>query len=352
MIANLVKSVIFFCILVLVFACHRERTTHRAFYYWKSNFNIDTFEKKSVNDLAVKKLYVKFFDVSWNGHAERPEPAAKLRIDSASLRWMKQSGLELVPVIFITNETLDKIRPETINALGDRIAYLLKGTLEENLIVSGINEIQFDCDWTASTKDKYFELLNYLKVLPTFSNKQFSATIRLYQAKYTGKTGVPPVSRGLLMCYNMGNLKDNKTYNSILQASELKKYIDNLNAYPLPLDIALPLFEWKVLFRRDQYAGLISNLPDSAIANTNLFKSFENRFESIADTTIYGYSFQKGDVLRVEKSNYDEIIKTAAALSSQLVTPDFTISLYHLDSLTLSKYKKDELENIYNSLRQ
>lgn len=346
------KSTIFFCVVALVLSCSRDRLTHRGFYYWKSNFLVTESEKKSMADLQVKKLYVKFFDVNWNNLAEKPEPAAKIRFDSSSRQWLRQSGIELVPVVFITNETLDKIQTETVNALGDRIAYLLKGLLDDNLFVQGIREIQFDCDWTAGTKEKYFELIKYLKLLPLFSNKQLSATVRLYQSKYTGKAGIPPVDRGLLMCYNMGNLKDPKTGNSILDAAELKKYIDNLNAYPLPMDIALPLFEWKVLFRRDQFAGLISNLPDAALSDTTLFKNYTNRFESRADTTLFGYALKKGDVLRIEKSNYDEIMKTAAALTSQLVTPEFTISLYHLDSLTLSKYKKDELETIYNSLRK
>jgi hypothetical protein len=66
---------------------------------------------------------------------------------------------------------------------------------------------------------------------------------------------------------------------------------------------------------------------------------------------LFGYELKKGDVLRTETSHYDEILKAATALSPQLKTTDFTISLYHLDSLNLSKYKKDELETIYNSLR-
>ena len=141
-----------------------------------------------------------------------------------------------------------------------------------------------------------------------------SATIRLHQIKFLAKTGVPPVSKGLLMCYNMGNLKNPATKNSIIETEELKKYIDNLAAYPLPLDVALPLFNWKVLFRNNTYAGLIQNLPDSLLTNPFISKA-GNRYLFLKDSLLAGYPFKKGDVLRNEQSEYSEIISTAGAIS-------------------------------------
>ena len=152
------------------------------------------------------------------------------------------------------------------------------------------------------------------------------------------------------MCYNMGNLKDSKTGNSILEANELEKYIENLNSYPLPLDIALPLFEWKVLFRNNQFDGIISNISDSALAGVATASG--NNYTFNKDTLLVGYPFRKGDVLRVEKSSYNEIIKTANLLSPKLRTEEFTLSLFHLDSTVLSKFSKNELETIYNSLNK
>ncbi len=62
-----------------------------------------------------------------------------------------------------------------------------------------------------------------------------------------------------------GQFKNPATNNSIIEHNELKKYISNLARYPLPLDVAFPLFEWKVLFRKGNYAGLIQKLPDSIL---------------------------------------------------------------------------------------
>ncbi len=333
----------------LIGSCKQHRQTTRAFYLWKTTFEGDSIEKKVLTELQVKKLYIKLFDVTWNNEQERPEPAAKILFERTALSWLNQSAIEIIPTVFITNETLEKIKPETIGELGERINSLLRNFLGEYNI-RNVTEIQIDCDWTASTKEKYFELLRFLKSLPNFISRQLSVTIRLYQCKYYNKTGVPPANRGLLMCYNMGNLKDPGTNNSILETAELKKYTDNLNAYPLPLDIALPLFEWIVLFRKNTFKGIITKLPDSFLQNTQLFKSRENNYELLTDTVLNGYEVKKGDVLRKEASRYDELLKATAVLSPQLLTPNFTISLYHLDSSTISKFKKDELEAIYNSL--
>ena len=65
-----------------------------------------------------------------------------------------------------------------------------------------------------------------------------SATIRLHQLKFIGESGIPPVDKGLLMCYNMGDLHRLRISNSILETAELKKYIKQLSVYPLKLDVA------------------------------------------------------------------------------------------------------------------
>lgn len=343
------KITIFFAALAVGAGCApKEIKTHPAFYYWKSTLQANAAEQETLQRHQVKDLYVKFFDVTWNSQMEKPEPAAKIQIDSASKAFLKAGKMNVIPTVFITNETLENIIPEAVNKLGERIYYLLTGLLDENNLLD-IKEVQFDCDWTESTRDKYFELLRYMKMLPKLADKTLSVTIRLYQCKYKDKAGVPPANRGLLMCYNMGNLKNPETKNSILDTEELQKYIGNLNDYPLPLDIALPVFEWNVLFRQGQYAGLINQLPDSAL-NGGVCTSNGNYKEMIVDTVLNGYSLQKGDRLRRESSQFTEIMKAAAALKPQLITPEFNLVLYHLDSATIKKYSSDELEKIFNSL--
>ena len=107
---------------------------------------------------------------------------------------------------------------------------------------TAIHEIQFDCDWTQSTKEKYFKFLRHFRQLQNDPTFQLSATIRLHQIKFANQTGVPPVNRGMLMFYNMADLESIKTPNSILDLEVAHQYIDSQTTYELPLDFALPIF--------------------------------------------------------------------------------------------------------------
>ena len=333
--------------LLFLFSCNqhptqKDRNTTRGFYYWKSVFKLSDAEKITMDSLKVSTLYLKCFDVDWNENSNQPNPVAQVRIiDTSYLQ-----KINVVPVVFITNECILKLDSSQSNVLAEKIYKLVK-QITTNCNLENINELQIDCDWTASTREKYFSILKRIKNLA--APLSISATIRLHQVKYTSRVGIPPVDRGLLMCYNMGNLKDPATNNSIIEASELKKYIGNLSNYSLPLDVAFPLFDWKVLFRNNTYTGLIQNLNDSSLIDT-FIKNDNKRYVFLRDTTILGYSFKKDDVLRSENSDYNSIIATAKLVNERLSQSNLRVSLYHLDSITLSKYSFHEMENIFNSI--
>lgn len=328
---------------------HQDRTLERGFYYWKSIADIKPSEQQTMQQLQATKLYIKFFDVSWNGPAKMAVPVAKIRFTDSSRAFIQRNQLAIIPTVFITNETMLSADSSTAVTLADQIANLLEGTIREYNFTN-IPEIQIDCDWTASTRDKYFALLEKLQQHELLRNKVLSATIRLYQCKYRNKTGVPPVKRGLLMCYNMGNLKDPLAQNSILDPAELEKYLTGLPKYPLPLDIGLPVFSWKVVFRNGGYKGLIQELPDTDLQVASLTNRKGNTYELLQDTILRNYELKKGDLIRQEDSNFGDIIKAASLLNPQLVNSHFSVVLFHLDSLTLHKYSNHELEKIFNSL--
>ncbi len=326
-------------------SCNENNQTRQiepSFYYWKSVLNITAFEKQKLDSLKVKTIYLKFFDVDWDEATRKPLPVAKLQAAKDEL----QGGFTIIPVVFITNECIQKIDTSQVKQLAENI-YSLILEIKQSIGIDSIPEIQIDCDWTEATKDKYFQLLNNLK--PQTTNYKLSATIRLHQIKFLSKTGIPPVDRGLLMCYNMGNLKKPATKNSILETDELKKYTGNLSRYPLPLDVAFPLFNWKVLYRNNMYSGLIQGLPDAAFSNSFCTKN-GNRYRVLKDTLLQGYDLRKGDMLRDEQSDIKEVLAAAGEISRHLKNTPLRVSLYHLDSVILSKYSTHELESIYNSL--
>ena len=338
-------------ILCCLFSCKEKKESRQiqpSFYYWKSILNLTNFEKQKLDSLKVKTIYLKFFDVDWDDAAKKPVPEAKLQASSYPQGPVGklQGGISIIPVVFITNECIQKIDSSQTKPLAEKIMQLLKSMITETDFDS-IPEVQIDCDWTASTRDKYFDLLKNIKSLKP--NAKISVTIRLHQIKFLSKTGIPPVDRGLLMCYNMGNLKDPATKNSILETEELKKYTGNLSTYPLPLDVAFPLFDWKVLYRNNIYTGLIQGLPDAAFSNSFCSKS-SNRYLILKDTLLQGYDLRKGDMIRDEQSDIKEVLYAADEIGKHLKNTPLRVSLYHLDSVILSKYSTHELESIYSSL--
>ena len=341
--------IIFIAVCVILAACsnikkHEPREIERSFYYWKSVFKLSTEEKNAITDLKIQTLYIKYFDIDWNDASQIALPIAQLTMPDSN--FLRITQLNIVPTVFITNETIFKINILQTKELAENIMLLVK-KMNINFGIS-IKEMQIDCDWTESTKEKYFSLLKYLKQLD--NELIFSATIRLHQIKYLNKTGVPPVKKGMLMCYNMGNLANVETHNSILELNETKKYIGNLNTYPLPLDVAFPLFEWKVLFRQGIFKGLMENMPDS-LMNENIFTKKENKYVALVDTTICGYEIKRNDVVRLEQCSYSDLLQVVNLISNKLKTGNIKVSLFDLDKLTLKKYTQHEIENICDAMR-
>jgi hypothetical protein len=287
-------------------------------------------------------MYIRLFDVDEDKVLSRPAPVAPVRMGA------KDSGFTYVPVVFVTQKALIALNDTTIEELAQNICALA----ERICGMSGIdpNELQIDCDWTASTKNKYFALLNMLKQQPFMKGKSLSCTIRLNQVKFQVYCGIPPVDRGLLMCYGMGNLKKTGPFNSILNAAEAKEYLRHVDSYPMPLDIALPVFEWCILFREQQFKGILHDITPDAVKNSALFKLQDhNLYTCLQDTTWLGYKFKINDIVRVEQPGYEDILSIANYSAQQIRNPDVIVILFDCDSITLNKFSKNELEAIYNS---
>lgn len=320
-----------------------ERKVTPAIYFWKSQFNPGGFEKKRLDSLDVQTFYIKFFDIAWNGAMNQALPVAKIFTrDTAYLRSKK-----IIPTVFITNEVFYKMDSSGSKSLAKNAGELIQKYISLYGL-SNVPEIQIDCDWTASTRNKYFSFLKEIKTQVTVP--VLSATIRLHQVKYTKTSGVPPVDRGLLMCYNMGNLQNEQSSNSIIDPDEFRKYQSYIQDYPLPLDVGLPLFEWYVLFRNHQYAGLLSSIPASIL---NTFKKESNHsFQVIRDTLVDGRSLKAGDIIRYENSSVTSVDDIVLQLNKRLATKNLRVALYHCDSIILSKYPIHDLENFYSGLRR
>lgn len=321
-------------IILLCTACStKPREVTHAFYFWKQRYQGETAAP------LANKLYVKMFDVAWDATKHIAHPVAIL-----DKRANFPDSTEIVPVVFLMNEIWQK---EDTLLMAQRVCTLLEKLCKD----VKVKEVQLDCDWTRNSKETYFAFLRNVRQQAFMANKQLSVTIRLHQVKYTRSNGIPPADKGLLMCYNMGNLRKWGDHNSILNMEELKAYTadDQIRHYPLSLDLALPLFEWSVLFRNKLYAGLLRNMESTQLENTTLFKQQGKQlYTSLLDTTLNGYVIRRGDVIRLETCSPDLLKKAARYLSRQRQDYDPTVIFYHLDPLILRKYDRHELETIYN----
>ncbi|MBX2872478.1 MAG: hypothetical protein KTR30_10275 [Saprospiraceae bacterium] len=236
--------------------------------------------------------------------------------------------------------------------LAQRLHQLIE-KLSQQLGSPVIPEIQIDCDWSQQTRNSYFLLLHTLKNQYLRTDQLLSATIRLHQLKYPDQTGIPPVDRGMLMFYNMGEVTQWSEPNSILNLEIAAQYISPASPYPIPLDLALPLFRWGVLFRDGQMIRLINELGLEQLQDTSRFAWIDNtHVQVIKSTYLNGYYLYKGDQFRLEVSELADLQKAVEMLKSYFPRKSFTLAYYHLDMPILRRFPYEALSSLAEQFEQ
>ncbi len=335
---------ILYCGLMLLLffsACkeNNKRQVSPAFYHWKNSIDLSDTEYQYLSKLEANKIYLRFFDVDWQNNAVIP-------ISVLENNKPFPDSIAIVPTVFITNRTLLNVSDHGLQGLGDKILKKIK-QLSTPFEKNDISEVQFDCDWSPKTQKKYFDLLVYLKNELKLQGKKISATIRLHQIKYFEETGVPEVDRGVLMFYNMDDVDDWNTENSIINNAIAKKYLYNFDRYPLPLDLALPIFKWGIVFQDEKFTRIINSLDENDVRDSTRFiKIGENRFEVLKSTYLKGYYLYQNDQIRLEKVEASQLQNAAILLSEQIQNPELNLIFYHLDSIQIQDHPYEELKDI------
>jgi len=330
------RKVFLLVFLAFLCSCKENKKPHgHSFYYWKTTFDYpDTLGQGETVKLGVNHFYVHFFDVDWSENLAMPVPKGEADMHYHHPFFM---DMHYTPVVVITNRTFERMSEAWCDSLARKITQKI-GRMRSD---TNQRELQIDCDWTVGTKDKYFMFLKAFKAQNP--GLVISATIRLYPYKYYKKLGVPPVDRGMLMCYNMGSAAEVGTKNSIFDVEELKKYLGG--NYPLPLDVGLPIFHWQVWFRNGQFKGIIhtGKIPDDTVA----IKEFApHRYRFTVDTVINDVYYREGDELRREAPDTHELEKAIGIINDKL--PDYVrITFFDWNDSSIAKYEK-VIEDIYN----
>lgn len=338
----------FTLLMLLVFTlcltgCNNHDQIERSFYYWQSNFSLSDDMQQALKDAEVTKLYVKFFDITWNHETAQPVPVADISFSS-----LVPAQTKIVPVVFITNQTLENIDTTATKLLAFKISKRIQGIITTNQLPTP-EEIQIDCDWTGGTREKYFLLLTELQKFPLFQNTIWSATIRLHQVKFMENTGIPPVDRGMLMFYNMGNIEDINTPNSIYDKNTAAQYTERIEEYPLPLDAAIACYSWGLLFDGNELIKIFYPLYAEEILPSDFIKKQEGLYIAKRNFYFEGQFFVEGNTLKLETINPDLATTAAKQLSGELNDENRSVILYHLDASIINQYSYENIENIYRA---
>lgn len=317
---------------VVLFSCQKKGQTQYSFYHWKAKAK-NAFTARGVDKNKVHKIYMHYFDVdelntanTWDDGIYPVYPLTE--VDTV------YQDMNIVPVVFVVNKVL---KNTSIAKLANKIQKLVD-EISMHHFQRKMHQLQIDCDWSVSSKDAYFALLTELE-----KYFEVSATIRLHQIKYKNKTGVPPVSQGVLMLYNVGDLAD-FSKNSILDSHIVASYIDESSAYPIPLDIALPLFSQTVLKNNSGKIKLIKGIHRADLKKDRIhFKEKNAHLFWVEKDTLYkGFYLSKGNQIKLEEITKKDIIQSYDRVKNSEIKVGELI-FYHLDTTVINQIEFRQL---------
>ena len=172
--------------LVLLAGCRQQSGAMdegNAIYYWRTDLRLDSTEQAFLKQYHINKVYCRYFDVVM-GDDGKPRPNATVTFSDTL-----PDGIELVPTIYITEDCMHQRHEDLADKVVSRILQM-----NETNNVSGIREIQIDCDYTARSRKNYYDFLKAVAncSLFTIHYSLLSTTIRLHQLSMPA----PPVDYG------------------------------------------------------------------------------------------------------------------------------------------------------------
>lgn len=297
-----------------------------SFYYWRTVFSLDSVERAALQRNRVDTLYVRYFDVD-----RGPAPVAPIRFADTVGR------LVVVPVVYLRNRVFEA----DTTALVENVRALVARIDAQGGIRTAV--IQFDCDWTEKTKDRYF---GFLRGYARATGAVVSCTVRLHQVKYPERSGVPPVDHGVLMFYNMGTI-DAGNGSSIYDARITQRYIASLHTYPLPMDVALPVFAWGLQVRDGRVIGPLNKMDSSSFeGDTNFVRVREGRYRAVHSCFKDGYYFQASDEAKTECVSAADLLNIVRSVNRYSNRRIRNLIFFDLNRHNLVQYDNDIFQEI------
>ena len=261
-----------------------------SYYHWANTYTDDPARLKTY---APAQLYLKLLDIGYRDQT--------LSINPTDIR--TPPSVAITPVVFLDN-----------NALKDDVLETVYAQILTHIPPQKYQRLQVDCDWTEQTRDTYFTFLTRLKA----HYPHLSVTLRLHQIKYAARTGVPPAERAALMYYNMSDIRDPETQNYILDTAVGQSYLQNFEEYPLPLDLALPLYQQTRVIRQ----GKLVHLSKSAELNADKTEHLKANVYQVTQGHYWQeYYLYPDDELRVDTVDLKALQQASQQLTA-VMNPD------------------------------
>lgn len=330
-------SFFFSVVSMLILACQGSAPVERitAVYHWKSHFRLDSATLSILHSRSCRTLYVKCLDIGKNPVNGALEPLSRTVFELPIA-----AALDIIPCVFLKNDVFEGITPAQSESLAERIVTYLFQSKDPGIKewLAGTQEIQLDCDWTQRTKLAYFRFLEQVKAqLP--EGIKCTATIRLHQYKFPEKNGLPPVDRGMLMLYNTGDVEDMGGGNSIFSQKDVEKYLNPRKQYPLALDVALPLFQWGLVYRDGELWKIIDDFPEAELKDTTRFSLIAedpaagiSRWAVRSNTFVEGYFLRPEDQLRIEYVSREMLQQLEGIVHVLPLSGRFRVAYFDLDA--------------------
>ena len=293
----------------ILFASCKEvpsKNPERSVYFWSTTFELDSTQYDFLHRCDIHKIYLRFFDVVTT-EAGEVMPNATVRFVSP-----QPDSVEIIPTVFITNDCMLHAPDDLPDKLLSRILQIC-----ETHDITGVREIQIDCDWSNRTQKAYFAMLDRLSEAAREQGIVISATIRLHQLSLK----VPPVERGVLMMYNTGDIK-NADRNPILDLRDVAPYIKHLDNYSLPLTTAYPIFSWDLLYRGQRLVGIMHSDDDLPVI--------------------------PGDTIIHHEVSVDEVLKAKQQVNKHNPRANDGIILFDLSKKNINNKNHHEYEKIFS----
>ncbi len=304
----------------LVTGCGKSPHAEPSYYFWRSTFNLTEKESSKLQTPGLRYLYVRMADLAW-------DRSSQSIIWRAPLRGLKPSGVEVIPVFFLSQRLFLDGEASQLK----RLPRALVQAARIQLAQAGLppfRELQVDHDWMPQDREAYFEFLRTMSL--ELKGLTLSATVRLHQLKAGPAIGVPPVTRGLLMAYHTGDTERDSAENCLLDRSAARTYLKPLERYPLPLDLGLPIFHWTRRFSEDgRLKGTLALGASGLFVSPDLERTGQG-WRVRRSTFFAGQRVQAGERLRLDQPRLQDLRWVARRFGREASSP-YRIVFYHLD---------------------